>query len=392
MPLALPFDPELTAFRAEVAAFFAEAVRPERIAAHLDPTDLTGLDETYERTVLRACGDRGWLGISIPTALGGGGRPLSWQAVFGHEAAYADAPAVDTAVVLAGVPVVAHGSPELQARLLPGMLSGEVIAGCAYSEPDAGSDLSMTRTAARADGDGWVLDGVKAHVTAGHKADWVIVSAITDPDVPARKGMSLFVLPLPSDGVRIVRRPLLNGWTLCELHLESVRLGADALIGTPHRGWSQMASALLAERSGFLHLGFASRRYDDLAAWLTETGRLHEPATARALARLRAGLERCALLSLRVLAQQDAGTPSPTAPAMAKVAVTELLQELAAESVRLVGADGAAWSPLLQPDPAVPLGGRAAWERLDRIRETISVGANEVQRDMIARNLIGPLS
>jgi alkylation response protein AidB-like acyl-CoA dehydrogenase len=152
-----------------------------------------------------------------------------------------------------------------------------------------------------------------------------------------------------------------------------------------------MASALLAERSGFLHLGFASRRYDDLAAWLTETGRLDDPTAARALARLRVGLERCALLSLRVLAQQDAGTPSPTAPAMAKVAVTELLQEIAAESVRLVGADGAAWTPLLQSDPAVALGGRAAWERLDRIRETISVGANEVQRDMIARDLIGPL-
>lgn len=392
MPLTFLLDPDLAAFRAEVAEFFAEVMRPERIAGHLDPTDLTGLDETFERSVLRACGDRGWLGISVPTGLGGGGRPLSWQAVFGHEAAYADAPAVDTAVVLAGVPVVAHGSPELQARLLPGMLSGEVIAGCAYSEPDAGSDLTMTRTTARPEGDDWVLDGVKAHVTAGHKADWVIVSAITDPEVPTRKGMSLFVLPLPSPGVTVVRRPLLNGWTLCELHLEGVRLGPDALLGTPNRGWSQMASALLAERSGFLHLGFASRRYDDLAAWLTETGRLDEPATARALARLRVRLERCALLSLRVLAQQDAGTPSPTAPAMAKVAATELLQELAAESVRLVGADGAAWSPLLQPDPAVALGGRAAWERLDRIRETISVGANEVQRDMIARNLIGPLS
>lgn len=74
---------------------------------------------------------------------------------------------------------------------------------------------------------------------------------------------------------------------------------------------------------------------------------------------------------------------------MAKIAATELLQHLARETVRILGPDGMRWAPLLQPDPAIPLGGRAAWERLDRIRETISVGTNELQRSTIAQSAFG---
>jgi alkylation response protein AidB-like acyl-CoA dehydrogenase len=388
MPLDLRLDPALAAFRAEVAGFLADAMRPDLLAPHLDPTDLTGLDEAFERDLLRRCGERGWLGISVPSSSGGGGRPPSWQAVFGHEAAYADAPAVDTAIVLAGAPVLAHGTPDQLDRLLPGMLDGSTIACCAYSEPDAGSDLTMIRTTARPAGGGWVIDGVKAHVTAGHKADWCVLTAVTDPDAPPRRGMSMFVVPLDAPGVLVRRRPTLNGWTLAEITFAGVEVGGDALLGQRDAGWRQMGSALLAERSGFLHLGFASRRHDDLAAWLIESGRIGDDDARRTLARLRVDLEACARLSGRVLDQQDRGEVAPGATAMAKVAVTELLQELATESVRLIGRDGAAWAPLLQPDPRVPLGGRAAWERLDRIRETISVGANELQRTTIARTLL----
>src|SRR6202035_952941 len=107
-----------------------------------DPTDLTGLDESFERQHHRRAGAAGFLGISSPPDLGGGGPPPSWRAIYMFEAAYHDAPSIDTAIMLCGPPVLAFGSPSQQARWLPPMIRGELTGCIAYTEPDAGSDLA----------------------------------------------------------------------------------------------------------------------------------------------------------------------------------------------------------------------------------------------------------
>ena len=87
-------SPELDAWRAEVRAFLRDEMRDAD--AHADPADLTGLSEEFERAHQLRAGARGYLAISAPVDYGGGGRPPSWKATYSYEAAYHDAPSIDT--------------------------------------------------------------------------------------------------------------------------------------------------------------------------------------------------------------------------------------------------------------------------------------------------------
>src|SRR5207253_11001381 len=112
------FGSDAEAFRSEVCGWLTEQLAPERTAGHDNPRDRTGLAESFERALAAEAGRRGWLGISIPAPFGGG-RPPDFAAAFGYEAAYHDAPLIDTAIVLAGAPLLAFGTDEQRARMLP---------------------------------------------------------------------------------------------------------------------------------------------------------------------------------------------------------------------------------------------------------------------------------
>src|SRR5437763_861582 len=106
MPVDFRFSEDLSAFAGEVRSFLVTEMAPARVMGHLDPSDLTGLDETFERQHHRRAGAAGFLGVSAPAGLGGGGRPASFRAVYLFEAAYHDAPSIDTAIMLCGPPLL----------------------------------------------------------------------------------------------------------------------------------------------------------------------------------------------------------------------------------------------------------------------------------------------
>jgi alkylation response protein AidB-like acyl-CoA dehydrogenase len=383
----LRLDPELDAFRGAVQDFLAEEMAPDRLAGHLDPTDLTGLDEEFEREHHRRAGARGFLGISVPAEHGGGGRPPSWKSVYMFEAAYRDAPSIDSAITLCGPPITAFGTTAQRERWLPPMVRGELTGCIAYTEHEAGSDLAALSTVAVPDGSNWRLTGTKALVTAAHKADVCITVARTDPDAPVRRGTSMFLVALPSDGVTVRRRATLNGWTLSEIEFADALVPREGLLGERHGGWRQLAAAVAEERSGMAHLGWATQVVERLAAWVDGTdgdGRAEE-----ALARLQVDLATGLRLAKVVLDRQDRGESVLAEAAASKVWSTELLQRIARVGGELLGVDAARWEPLLADAAAVPLGGRIGWEAVERIHPAVSVGANEVQRDLIARLALG---
>lgn len=112
-------ESEADAFRGEVCAWLTECMAPERVAGRDDPADRTGVSAAFGRELQREAGSRGWLGISLPADIGGGGQPPSFAAAFGYEAAYHDAPLIDTAIVLAGGAVegtlFGRGDPQVPA-------------------------------------------------------------------------------------------------------------------------------------------------------------------------------------------------------------------------------------------------------------------------------------
>jgi len=373
-------SPELDAWRDEVRAFLRDEMRDSD--AHADASDLTGLSEDFERGHQLRAGARGYLGISAPVEYGGGGRPPSWKATYSYEAAYHDAPSIDTALTLAGSAIEAFGSAEQKQTVLPPMVRGEIEACIAYTEPHAGSDLSALSTTADAVAGGFVLNGHKALITGAHKADWCVTIARTDRDGPPRQSMTMFLLPTTTPGVERTRRVTANRWTLSEMTFADARVPASAVLGEVGRGWQQVTSALADERSGMAHLGWATLLYEQLIGWAAP---LTDATVADRLVQLGVELSIARRFASRVMSLQDAGQHPIAEASMSKVYVTELLQRLALAGVDLLGADGLWHEVLFGPRAGAPLRGRFAYEVIERIHPTVSVGANEIQRDTIAR-------
>jgi alkylation response protein AidB-like acyl-CoA dehydrogenase len=375
---------------------------PDVVDAHADPRDLTGLDEELERALQADAGARGYLAVNYPQDVGGGGRSPAYRAAFAVEAAAFDAPLVDTALTLGGAPILAHGSDAQRRALLPAMARGELLLCIAYSEPGAGSDLSAIATTARRERpddpeSDWLLTGTKHLVTGAHKADWCLVVARTteDPAAPPRRSMSMFLFDLRvTPGVERRRDRTANDWTLGTITLVDARVPASALLGDEGRGFAQMAAALADERSGFFWVGWAQQRLTDLIDHVQSVGVEHLAMPAAAardlLARLWTDVALARRFALDVVAVQERGDDATVAAAMSKVFVTELLQRIASAGIALLGPSGLLTAPLFGPATAdAPLRGRFAYECVERLHPTISVGSNEIQRDVLAHRGLG---
>ncbi len=382
---ALPdFDlsPDLTAFRADVREFLAAEMAPDATHGHRDRTDLTGWDEEFERALLRRAGEAGILGVSLPAEFGGGGHPPSWHAVVTFEAAYHDAPLIDTAAALVAPTVLAFGSAGQRDHFLPAAALGAITACIAYTESGAGSDLSNIATLATPVAGGFRLQGEKVLVTGAHKADWCCTIARTQPESAGRRGLSMFLVELDTPGIEIVRHPTANGWTLSSIRFDGATVGGEALLGEPDRGWRQLTGALLGERSGTAWLGWATR---NLEALLDHCAGTHDRRLRADLADLVTGVFAGLRHAERVLARQDAGGAPVVEGAMSKVFATELLQRIARVGARILGAD-VLTAPGWFGDP---LPGWFAYETVERLHPTLSAGANEIQRTTIAQVGLG---
>ena len=227
----LRLNPELIPWREEVRGFLTTEMAPERVAGHVDPTDLTGLSLEFERRHQRAAAGRGLLAVSLTAGDGGRGRSRAWKHVYDLEAAYHGAPSIDTGVTLCGFVLSQFGTPAQKSRWLAPMVAGDMLGAIAYSEAGAGNNLAAIATTGVRGSDGWLLSGVKSHVTGAHKADVAVVLAVTDPESSARSSMTMFLVPLDTPGIEIRRRPTLNHWTLSEINLRQVRLGDDCVLG-----------------------------------------------------------------------------------------------------------------------------------------------------------------
>jgi alkylation response protein AidB-like acyl-CoA dehydrogenase len=394
MTVDFRFAPDVEVFRHEVRVFLEQEMASQKVVSHGDDRDLTGLDEEFERALLRRAGARGFLGISLPVEWGGSGRPAAFQAAFNLEVAAHDAPLIDTAVTLAAQPLVAWGSPAQQAYFLPRIIAGELIVCIAYTEPDAGSDLGNLSMAAEPDGDGFVLNGVKALVTAAHKADWCLTIARTRPAVPPRDGLTMFLLDMKADGLSVRRRATMNRWTLGEIACDGVRVGRDAVLGRENEGWRQLAAAVATEGAGMFHIGFARHVLDTLVAYVTSAQGgaplSGDPIIRDRIASLHSEVEAAERLAKRAIWMQENGQDNMVFAAMAKVYATELLQRLALAATDIAGLDGTLYRPLFGPAGSSSADeGRFAWEYLERVHGTIGGGTNEIKRTLIAQGGLG---
>ena len=368
----LRLSAELAQWRREVRDFLVAEMAADNVAGHVDPTDLTGLDRTFEQRHQQEAARRGMLAVSLPQADGGGGKSRAWKHVYDLEAAFHGAPSIDTGVTLCGFVLSRFGTPAQKARWLAPMVAGDILGAIAYSEAGAGNNLAAISTTAVRSPEGWELSGTKSHVTGAHKSDAAVVLAVTDPASSARSSMTMFLVPLDTPGIHIRQRPTINRWTLGATTLRQVRLDDDCVLGEVGEGWSQVMAAVAAERGSLAHYGWAEQWLHRLPAGV--------PAAERA--RLHAAAARVRAFCQRLIDYEEIGQSVGYEASVVKAASTELLQDIARTARSGAGPEETGWTPMFEDGPPY------SYDALEAIHPTVSVGANETHRDMIATALL----
>jgi alkylation response protein AidB-like acyl-CoA dehydrogenase len=203
--------------------------------------------------------DAGFFGLSWPKAIGGHELPTVFDVILDEELAAAGAPPRPSLGYLVQG-ILEHGNEEIQRRFLPGIVNGRDRWCQGFSEPDAGSDLASLRTRADLDGDDYVITGHKVWTSYSDDADWCLVLARTDYDVPRHKGISAFAVPMRQPGIE--QRPLrmINGITkeFGEVLFDGARVPAANMIGEPGEGWPLAMTVVSHEREPG-ELGYVAR-------------------------------------------------------------------------------------------------------------------------------------
>lgn len=289
----------------------------------------------------------------------------------------------------AGPTLMEAGTPEQQARYLPGILSGQDIWCQLFSEPGAGSDLAALTTRAERDGDEWVISGQKVWTSLAHLARYGILIARTNQDVPKRKGISYFVCDMSLPGIEI--RPLLEmtgAHNFNEVFLDEVRLPADALVGEVNDGWRLAKVTLANERVSLSSPGALwgmGPDATDLIDAVRDGGGVDDPIMRQRLAQMFIHHEILRLIRLRTVSAAISGRqPGPEA-SVRKVLADEHGQEIMALAKDLSGAGG------MLTDGG-PLGGNVGlWHYgyLFAQALTIGGGTGDVQRNILGERVLG---
>lgn len=194
----------------------------------------------------------GWLALPFGPEWGGASASNKDMAVFIEALGYwhfGIRSAYMTTVIYGGGHLQHHATPELRAEMMPKLVEGKLRMAIAYSEPESGSDAAGIRTRAVKDGDGYRLTGQKIYITNAHMADYIVVSAKTNPDA-GRRGLSLLVMDAKAEGVEI--RPMNSLGTLTsrpnEVFMDNVYVPAERLLGEENGGWPMLMRGLNQER------------------------------------------------------------------------------------------------------------------------------------------------
>lgn len=365
-----------------VATFVDEHVRPT--ARELEHAN------TYPEALIEQMKLLGVYGLAIPESRGGLGVSTGCYALVTEELARGW---MSLAGAFGGHSVVSKllarfGTPDQQARYLPRLATGELRATMALTEPDGGSDLQAMRTVARREGATYVVNGTKTWISNARRSGLVALLCKTDPAAdPPHRGMSILLVE-HGPGFTVSRDlPKLGykGVESCELHFDDHVASTDALLGgIEGHGFSQMMTGLeigriqVAARA----IGVARAAFDDAFAYARERRTFGKPiiehqSIGNYLADMATAITAARQLNLHAAAQVDAGRRADLEAGMAKLFASEMAAKVTLDAVRIHGGYG------YSTDYDV--------ERYFRDAPLMIVGegTNEIQRNVIVRQLLG---
>lgn len=355
---------ELEGLRARVRAVAEQGVSDH--GAHTDSW-INGYSADFSKVLA----DNGWIGMTWPTEVGGGGRPNIERIIMGEEMISAGAPIAASwfADRQMGPGLIAYGTEEQQAEYLPGMLSGETTWCIGMSEPDAGSDLAGLKTAAVRDGNRWVITGQKIWTSFAAVADYCYLICRTSNEGPPHRGVSEIIVPMDLPGIEV--RPIKDMTTnehFCEVFFTDVRVPIENLIGVEGDAFKQTMSQLEHERGGIDRL-VSNRPLYDRAMAVADTS---DPRVRQEIAQLEIGYRLGRILVYReALRQAPAGFSAAT-----KCFCTEHEQRVADFAARHLGMEATADAELAKAIAYAPA-------------YTIMGGTSNVMRNIVGERILG---
>ncbi len=398
----LRLTPEEIAFRDEVRAFFRSAQpapirRKMELGQRLSKEDIV----TWQR-ILNA---KGWAVPHWPVEWGGTGWTPVQNYIFKEEMQLAPAPdPLGFNVSMVGPVIIAFGNEAQKRHFLPKVANLDYWFCQGFSEPGAGSDLASLRTAARRDGDHYVVNGQKIWTSRAHNADWMFCLVRTDPGAAKPQlGISYLLIDMKTPGLTVRPISTIDGeHHFNEVFFDDVRVPVENLIGEENKGWTYAKYLLGNERVGLARIGaskYRIQRAKQLAAKimigdtpLAETERFREKVAA-----IEVELKALEITQMRVVSNATRlpkGMQDPASSVLKlkgselQQAATEILMEVAGSYAMVQQSEhlwGTATEPPIGPEWAATLAPDYFYTRA----ASIYGGSNEIQKNVIAKRILG---
>jgi acyl-CoA dehydrogenase len=391
-------DADDLAFRDEVRAFLRERLTPDLVRATRLNTSVFSEHEVCMRWH-RALHARGWVAPAWPVEHGGTGWPLVRRWIWETELARAGAPPLSPmGLRMAGPVIMRFGTPAQRAHYLPRMLSGEDTWCQGYSEPGSGSDLASLSTRAVRDGDHYVVDGTKIWTTHAHHANRMFALVRTGAESARRQdGISFLLIDMASPGITV--RPIRSAsgdHEVNQVFFDGVRVPVTDRVGDEGQGWTVAKYLLEFERGGAIAAARLRAALERMVALAEQRGLLDDPDLALAISAVEVDVDALEATELRVMATMQVGqNPGGLVSSMLKLRWSEIQQSITRLGVRLLGADALAWESARPMPDAVSAAGLDDAARplvaqyLNARAYTIFGGSSEIQREIVAREVLG---
>ncbi|MBS0471010.1 MAG: acyl-CoA dehydrogenase family protein [Proteobacteria bacterium] len=397
----LDLSPQERVFRNEVREFLDTALTPELRDAGRRTTSVF-MDKRYSLAWQKILHAKGWVAPSWPKEYGGTGWSDMERYIWSAECARAGAPSLaPMGLRMVGPCIMRYGTPEQKAHYLPRLLSGEDYWCQGYSEPGSGSDLASLQLKAVSDGDHYVLNGSKIWTTHAHWANRMFCLVRTRTDGKPQAGITFLLLDMQTPGITVKPIITLAGeHEVNQVFFDDVRMPKSGRLGEENDGWTVAKYLLEFERGGGSGAGLkiSIGRLRELAHAVTgdDGERLIDDADFRSkLANAAIAVEAIEMTEHRVMSALSAGRNPGPASSMLKMQGTEAMQkldELAVEALAHYAAvdQPEARKPGSNAAPVGPVEGLLAVARyLNNRAGSIYGGSNEIQRDIMARLVLG---
>lgn len=383
------------AFRAEVRHWLAENLTADLREVTERATSVF-IDKPHNLAWQRILATRGWVAPHWPAEYGGPGWDETERYIFASECARAEAPNLAPMGLRMVAPcIMRYGTEEQKAHYLPRILAGEDYWCQGYSEPQAGSDLAALSLRADRDGDHYVLNGSKIWTTHAHFANRMFCLVRTSREGPRQAGITFLLLDMDTPGINVL--PIVsiaNDHDFNQVFFEDVRVPVSGRLGEENQGWTVAKYLLEFERAVAYAAGLHAAR-DKLEAAARETGLLMDLQFRRKLSLVAAQISAIEAVELGVMAAMASGRNPGPASSLLKIQGTETQQRIQELAIEVAGhyaapdqhearQPGSGLAALTDDSAMIAapryFNGRAA---------SIYGGSNEIQRGIIARQVLG---